>query len=200
MDLRVIGAGLPRTGTSSLRVALEHLLGGRCYHMSAIPGHPYDLGPAWDTALAGGLPDWGLLLKGYVAAVDWPASMFWRELARANPKAIVLLSLRENAEVWWRSTNETILPVARKALEPGWKQGRGLVTLLERFTGTDRWDDRATLTAAYDRHNADVREGVPPSRLLEWHPSQGWAPICRALGLPVPKLLFPWINRRSEWD
>ena len=199
MKLRIIGAGLPRTGTSSLRVALEQLLGGRCFHMSALRGHPFDFGPAWDSALAGQKPDWNALLDGYVAAVDWPASMLWQELSQVNPAMPVLLSLRENAEVWLQSMDQTILPVARKALAPDWKEGRGLVTLLERFTGTDHWDDPATLMAAYDRHNAAVRAAISPARLVEWHPSQGWAPICRALGLPIPKLLFPWVNRRSEW-
>ncbi|HEU0291677.1 MAG TPA: sulfotransferase, partial [Anaerolineales bacterium] len=87
MNLRVIGAGLPRTGTHSLKLALEHLLGGDCYHMREIPGHPFDLGPGWDQALTGGTPDWDVLLSGYIATVDWPASMFWRELGEANPDA-----------------------------------------------------------------------------------------------------------------
>jgi sulfotransferase family protein len=199
MNLRVVGAGLPRTGTSSLRVALEHLLGGPCYHMSAIPGHPFNLGPGWNAALTGKKTDWERLFRGYVASVDWPAAEFWRELSDANPQAVVLLSLRENAKVWWQSANETILPVARKSMEPGWKEGQSLVRLLQRFTGTERWDDRATLMAAFDRHNEQVRQGVPAFRLLEWHPSEGWAPICRALHLPVPKIMFPWVNRRSEW-
>src|SRR5512141_1585581 len=199
MNLRVIGAGLPRTGTSSLRVALELLLGGRCYHMSVIPGHPFDLGARWDAALAGRKTDWSMIFKGFVATVDWPAAIFWRELSDANPDALVLLSLRENAETWWHSAHQTILPVARKALEPGWKQGRGLVAILERFTGTDQWDDPAILMAAYERHNQQVRQAIPSAHLLEWHPSQGWAPICATLGLPVPSVLFPWINRRSEW-
>jgi hypothetical protein len=199
MKLRVVGAGLPRTGTHSLSVALEHLLGGLCYHMRVIPGHPFDLGAGWNLALAGGAPDWGQLLDGYVAAVDWPASMFWRELSAANPQALVLLSVRDSAETWWQSVDSTILPVARMALAPGWNEGRGLLDLLERFTETEQWDDPATLMAAYERHNAAVREIVPPSRLLEWQATEGWAPICRALDVPVPDLPFPWMNKREDW-
>src|SRR5262245_4855487 len=100
MTLRVIGAGLPRTGTASLSKALEHLLGGRCYHMSVIPGHPFDLGDGWDTALADGRPDWDLVFDGFIAAVDWPASAFWRELSEAFPDALVLLSTRDSAQTW----------------------------------------------------------------------------------------------------
>ena len=198
--LRVVGAGLPRTGTHSLQIALEQLLGGRCYHMREIPGHPFDLGDGWNRALAGDTSDVDGLLDGYVASVDWPASMFWRELSQANPAALILLSVRDSPETWWQSINTTILPVARRALEPGWNEGRGLLDLLERFTGTRQWDDPATLTAAYERHNAHVRRNASPGRLLVWQASAGWEPICLALRLPIPEVPFPWTNRRSEWS
>src|SRR6266545_3110957 len=113
MRLRVVGAGAPRTGTTSLKWALEHLLGGSCYHMMVIPGHPFDLGAGWDAALAGERLDWDRLFGGYVAAVDWPASIFWRELAAANPDALVLLSVRPAAGEWLRSVEEMVLPHAR---------------------------------------------------------------------------------------
>jgi hypothetical protein len=168
--------------------------------MSEIPGHPFDLGPEWDHALAGGIPDWERLVRGYVATVDWPASMFWRELSEANPEALVLLSVRDSAETWWQSLNETILPVARKALTADWKEGRGLLDLFERFTGRTDWDHPATLMRAYQMHNDAERQAIPQSRLLAWKASEGWAPLCRALDLPAPNDPFPWVNRRSEWS
>ena len=200
MTLRVVGAGLPRTGTESLQQALKFLLGGRCYHMREIPGHPFDLGEGWRLALAGGTPDWEALLDGYVAAVDWPAAMFWRELSEAYPDALVLLSVRESAESWFQSADATILPYARMGLAAGWNEGRDFVALLERFAGTKQWNDPATLLAAYERHNAQVRQVVPGDRLLEWRAEEGWEPICSALGLPVPDRPFPWTNRRREWS
>jgi hypothetical protein len=199
MKLRVVGAGLPRTGTHSLQIALEHLLGGRCYHMREIPGHPFDLGDGWERALAGDTTGLDQLLDGFVAAVDWPTSMFWHELSEANPDALILLSVREAAETWWHSIDETILPYARPALASDWNEGRGLLDLLERFTGTKHWDNPATMMAAYDRHNTQVRRSARPGRLLEWRATQGWEPICRALRLPIPEIPFPWSNRRSEW-
>ncbi len=199
MGLRVVGAGLPRTGTESLRWAIQHLLGGRCYHMGAIDGHPFDLGDGWRTALAGGRMDGADMLDGYIAAVDWPASMFWRDLSQANPDALVLLSVRDSAETWWQSANATILPVARMALAPDWREGRALLDLLERFAATEDWDDPETLMAAYERHNAEVRAGVALHRLLEWRATEGWEPICKALGVPVPDIPFPWANRREDW-
>ena len=125
--------------------------------------------------------------------------MFWRELSLANPDALILLSVRDSPEAWWRSANETILPYARMAQAPGWQEGRGLMKLLQRFTGSTQWDDPAILMDAYERHNAAVRRMAPAGLLLEWHASQGWEPICRALGLPVPDIPFPWTNQRSEW-
>ena len=199
MTLRVVGAGLPRTGTSSLTIALEHLLGGRIHHMSTIPGHPFDLGTGWNQALAGDMPDWDQLLDGYVAAVDWPASMFWRQLSETYPDALVLLSLRDSAKTWWQSVEATILPVARVALAPDWSEGRGLLELFEQFTGSKQWDAPAKLMAAYERHNAEVRQTVPPHRLLEWRAADGWTPLCAALDVPVPDQPFPWVNRREDW-
>lgn len=200
MPLQVVGAGLPRTGTASLKEALEILLGGKCHHMRELPSHPFDLGEGWTRALAGQAPDWEQLLAGYVATVDWPASLFWRELSIAYPDALVLLSVRNTAEVWWQSAESTILPVARLSLAPDWKGGRDFLTLLEKFTGTTHWDNPATLMNAYERHNAAVRETIPRHRLLEWQAEEGWAPICRALGLPIPNQPFPWTNRRGEWS
>jgi Sulfotransferase domain len=195
VSLRVVGAGLPRTGTSSLKEALEVLLAGRCYHMHEIPNHPFDLGPLWQTALRGETPHWNQLMNGYVAAVDWPASMFWHELSEANPDALVLLSLRDSAEAWWKSADESILPYARMALAPDWREGRDFLSLLERFTGSKEWDDSALLQAAYEKHNETVRQAVPPHRLLEWRVADGWSPLCGALGFPVPDVPFPWKNK-----
>lgn len=197
--LRLVGAGLPRTGTHSLKDALPRVLGGPCYHMTVIPEHPFDLGPGWRTALAGGKPDWDGLLDGYAASVDWPASMFWEPLSRAHPDALILLSQRESAEVWFASVAATILPAIRPALEPGWDQGRDILMLMERFAGTADWDTPEVLIRAYERHNDEVRRSVPSERLLEWHPGDGWEPICAALGLPVPDEPFPWMNRREDW-
>ncbi|MEZ4860402.1 MAG: sulfotransferase [Caldilineaceae bacterium] len=197
MSLTIIGAGLPRTGTTSLRQALEQLLGGRCYHMSVIPGHPFDLGAGWDQALADETPDWAQVFAGFVAAVDWPASLFWHELSAAYPNALVLLSTRDSAATWLASAEATILPYARMPLATDWNGGRGLTQLFERFTGSKQWDDPALLMAAHDRHNAAVRQAIPAHRLIEWRTGADWEPICRSLGLAIPDQPFPWTNRRE---
>src|SRR5262245_38107485 len=98
--LRVVGAGLPRTGTRSLKAALEVLLGGRCYHMQDVFEN-LDHVPIWRRALAGEPPDWHTFLADYVAAVDWPSSAFWKELS--DPDALIVLSTRSEAGTWWQS-------------------------------------------------------------------------------------------------
>ena len=112
MTLRVVGAGLGRTGTLSLKIALERLLGSPCYHMLEIFTHPEHI-PAWHAAARGAMPDWHELLGGYAAAVDWPAAAYWPELSEAFPDAVVLLSVRD-AQSWWQSADQTIFPALRK--------------------------------------------------------------------------------------
>ena len=109
-----------------------------------------------------------------------------------------MLSKRDSAETWWQSIDKTILPYARMALAPEWNGGRGLLDLLEGFTGKKVWDGASTMKEAYERHNAQVRPTIPRRRLLEWRATDRWTPICRALDVPEPHLPFPWVNQRSE--
>ncbi|MCB2098759.1 MAG: hypothetical protein KDE05_14095, partial [Parvularculaceae bacterium] len=112
MTLSVIGAGLGRTGTASLKVALETLGLGKCHHMSEVFGSPEQT-DLWVKA-AHGAPDWPTIFKGYGSAVDFPTAAFWRELADYYPDAKIILSLRD-PEKWYESTQETILSPAMAA-------------------------------------------------------------------------------------
>jgi hypothetical protein len=126
--------------------------------------------------------------------VDWPGASFWRELAAAYPQALVVLSLRD-AESWWRSASETIFPSSRRASGP-WREMVDAV-FAARFTSA--LDDRAACIAAYERHNTQVRREVPRARLLEWRASEGWEPLCAALGVPVPGEPFPRVNTTEQF-
>src|SRR5579862_5982463 len=106
--MRVVGAGLGRTGTHSLKIALERLLGAPCYHMVEVFAHPEHV-PAWRGAALGQMPDWHALFDGYAATVDWPSAAFWPELSEAFPETLVVLSVRD-AEAWWQSASQTIFP------------------------------------------------------------------------------------------
>ena len=197
MGLRVVGAGLPRTATRSLKVALELLLGGRCYHMHEVFEHLEDV-PVWRAAVRGDEPDWRSFPPDCVAAVDWPASAFWRELTDANPGAVIILSTRADARTWWQSCDATILGVARNGVGPGLADWLAMFhELLAREIGD--WDDAAAAQDFYERYNAQVRAEAPPDRFLDWRPEQGWEPLCLALGVAVPDEPFPHVNRREDW-
>lgn len=196
MVLRVIGAGCGRTGTASLKVALERLLGAPCYHMLEVFQHPEHIA-LWRQAMGGEEPDWNRLLEGFAAAVDWPAAACWPELMQAFPDALVLLSLRD-PDAWWESANETIFRAIAGGpdMPPEWKAMIDAM-MSERFRADP--NDRESCIRAFERHNAQVRASVPPARLLVWQSADGWNPICKALGLPVPDEAFPRVNTREEW-
>jgi hypothetical protein len=157
--------------------------------------HPEHV-PAWHTAAQGQMPDWHALLSGYAAAVDWPASAYWLELSEAFPDALVLLSVRDS-ETWWQSAHSTIFQaIPSLSHESEWFQ-MVKTMMVNRFTGA--LEDREACIAAFERHNAQVRATVPRERLLEWRATDGWEPICAALGLPVPEEPFPKTNTREDW-
>ena len=194
MTLRVIGAGMGRTGTMSLKLALERLLGGPCYHMIEVFPRPAHFG-LWTAAGLGKSVDWHALFDGFVAAVDWPAAAFWPEIAEAFPEAIILLSTRPS-EAWWKSASETIFAPRETPVPPPMADMLAAV-LSNRFTANRTNKDEAI--AAYERGNANVRATAPRSRLVEWTPGDGWAPLCKALGVPVPADPFPHANTTDEF-
>jgi hypothetical protein len=156
--------------------------------------------PTWRAAIRGDEPDWRSFPPDSVATVDWPASAFWRELAEANPHAVIVLSTRKSAAQWWESCDATILPIARRDEWPEYEDWLSMFhEQLAREIGAD-WNDRAVAEAFYERYNAAVRQEAPAGRLLEWRATDGWEPLCEALGLPVPDEPFPHTNTREEWN
>ena len=201
MTLRVVGSGLGRTGTKSLKEALEILLGDPCYHMLECfqrPEHP----AVWHQAMVGDDVDWDALLDGYVAAVDWPAAACWKELAAAYPDAIILHSERP-ADAWFRSADRTILEGFKKPRdewdEPGTNAWWDMAIAMFEHRFTPDFLDRDAAMAAVDAWNADVRATAPADRLVIWDTGAGWEPICDALGLPVPDQPFPHTNSTEEF-
>jgi len=202
MAVKVVGAGLGRTGTNSLKLALERLLGGPCYHMFELIERPQDTA-TWARAASGEAVDWNSLLSGFCATVDFPASLFWREILAASPEAVVLLSSRDSTETWWRSVERTILPSLSgdvPADRPDWASRRAMNLQALRTRLTPEWPDVGAVTAAYERHNAEVRREVPADRLIDWRPGDGWEPICSPLGLEVPAEPFPHENTTADFQ
>ncbi len=194
--LKVVGAGVGRTGTHSLKVALEQLLGGPCHHMVEVFAHPDEV-PIWTDAIEGRPVDWGKLMDGYVAQVDWPGASFWPELSSANPDALVILSVRD-PDSWFTSCSNTIFEGMSNMAEGGDPWMTAMARLLgQRFS--DRFTDRDPMVAAFEQHNDAVRAGIPADRLLEWTGADGWGPICERLGVAVPDEPFPKVNTTDEF-
>lgn len=197
--LRVIGAGLPRTGTMTLKHALETLLGEPCHHMTEVFDRIETDPPAFLAAAHGVRPDWDALYAGYAAAVDWPSSAFHLELAARYPDAIVVLSVRDCFDTWWASATNTIftgMDTAGFATE-AWTEMVDAIWA-RTFGGAQR-ADRNAVASAYERYHRRVRETVPPERLVEFTTGAGWEPLCAALDLPVPDEPFPCLNTTREW-
>ena len=206
--MKVIGAGFGRTGTLSLKAALEELGFGPCYHMTELFEHP-EHADSWDAARRGEAVDWDVLLGDYEATVDWPGCTFYEGLIERYPEAKVLLSVRE-PERWYRSTRETVYELSRiTVLSPLSRPTFRLVGLFvpaigkvarmntrliwdDTFDG--RFEDEAYAEAVFERHNAEVRRKVPPEKLLVYEVKQGWGPLCAFLGVEVPDKPFPRLN------
>jgi hypothetical protein len=197
MPLKVVEAGLGRTGTHSLKLALERLLGEPCYHMLEVFGRPDHVG-VWHQAALGQMPDWDAVFTGYGEAVDWPAAAFWQEMSDAYPDALILLSTRDSAG-WWRSCDNTIFEVFRKADDTMPAEWTAMIKELFRSRFAGDTSDQAAAIAAYERHNEHVRATAPADRLVEWQPGDGWAPLCEALGVAIPDEPFPHVNTTAEF-
>lgn len=198
MTLRVVGAGLGRTGTTSLKEALEYLLGGPCYHMVKVQERPEDP-DAWGDAYEGRPPEWRAFFDGYRATVDWPAAPFWSDISTTFPDALILLSVRD-PDAWWQSASNTIFPAMANAYfvpdapDDGWtRMARGMMAGF-----SPDWQDEQSAKAAFLAYNDQVRATAPADRLLEWQTGDGWAPICSALGLDVPDRPFPHANATAQ--
>ncbi|MFC4336626.1 sulfotransferase family protein [Salininema proteolyticum] len=200
--LHVIGAGLPRTGTLTLKNALEKLLDAPCHHMIEVAHNLERDVPRFTAAAAGEPTDWNEVYKGYRAAVDWPTSAFWKELIEAYPDAPVVLSFRDSPEQWATSMLNTVLKgfddPPEEMVESGWHDMVEAVWQ-KAAGGTDR-SDKAALEAFYSRHLEEVRSTVPEGRLLEFNPREGWEPLCGFLQVPVPDEPFPHVNSTKEFQ
>lgn len=197
MAIAIIGAGFGRTGTVSLRAALERLDCGPVYHMMEVFKYP-EHGPKWVAALQD-KSELDEILGDYRAAIDWPACYFWREMLAANPQAKVILTVRDSSS-WYKSIHDTLYQMLQKAPAtlPGQQINMGRKIIWEN-TFSEKLGDRDHAIAVYEKHNAQVIAAVPDEQLLVYQVSEGWQPLCEFLRCPVPDEAFPRTNSTQEF-
>jgi len=201
MSLKVIGAGVGRTGTYSLKLAINQLGFGPSHHMEEVLIHMPTQLPLWQAAVAG-KPDFEAIYDGYPAAVDWPTAGFHRELYAAYPEAKFILTHR-STESWVESFSSTIYKLisAPEAAPEPMREWIAMGTAVIARTGFPAGLDKSALGKAFENHIAAVKATIPASQLLVYQVKEGWEPLCAFLGVPVPEGPFPRTNDRGEfWD
>ena len=205
MTLEVIGAGFGRTGTASLKAALEILGYDKTHHMFEVMASSEQM-DMWHAIAQGGVPDWDAVYAGFPAAVDIPTAAYWRELSKAYPEAKVVLTVR-SPDSWWKSASSTVIPIGKAP--PAW--ARRFIPPIrknsEMVNGTI-WDrlfdgrqfEEAHAKAVFEEHNAAVQAETPAERVLVFEVKQGWEPLCGFLGKPGPDEPFPHVNDTEEFQ
>ncbi len=212
MAIKVIGAGLGRTGTTSLKIALEKLGFDPCYHMTELFEQPGHIG-TWEAAMRGEPVDWEEVFCGYRATVDWPGAAFYEDLMERYPEAKVILTVRD-PERWYVSALSTIYHARRTASSrvlaalglfiPGVRDVRRATGIVEDLAWEGifggRFEDREHAIGVFDRLNGQVVERIPPERLLVYDVKEGWAPLCAFLGAEAPEdEPFPRLNAAAAF-
>lgn len=211
-QLKVIGAGLGRTGTESLKKALEQLGFGNCYHMFELMKNPEHL-PEWEKLQRGETPNYELLFKGYQSCTDFPAAIYYREFMQQYPEAKVVLTVRD-ADKWYDSAAKTIfrkIPAVFMAMLPLFglfsKMARSYLpihtcaqSVVHEGFFYGRTHDREYTKTIFNAWNEEVKRTVPVERLLVFEVKDGWQPLCDFLGVPAPSVPFPRANDGDSFD
>ena len=202
MSIKLIGAGFGRTGTLSLKNALEQIGFGKCYHMLEVyqnDGHRDE----WVKAARGEAIDWVALFDGYQSSCDWPSCNFWREQLEVWPDAKVILTQRD-PERWYTSVMNTIWQSSSEAAssdDPTIRAGADMAFEVIWDPIFDRrMDDKQHVIDCYLAHNQQVRDAVPADRLLEFDPAMGWEPLCAFTGVEVPDTPYPSVNSTAQFQ
>ena len=208
--MKVIGAGLPRTATTTQMIAFEMLGFAPCYHMRNLLGDLEHGLPLWEAA-AEGNPDWGAIFADSQSTCDWPSARYYKELIEVYPEAKVVLTVREPAG-WVKSMRETVWAIhwgdsvlrhvsaARAAVDPLWHRYIDLMGYINwdpnngAFSPVENTFSDEGFAEVIERWNDEVMRTVPAERLLAWNPAQGWEPLCEFLGVDVPEQPVPRTN------
>ena len=194
MALSLISAGFGRTGTMSMKSALELLGLGPCHHMIEVNSDDAQRA-IWRAIAADESRDWDSAFAGYRSAVDWPSAFYWRELSEYYPQAKVLLTVR-SAESWYDSMTKTIFPSIAAIEDPA----AVAVKLIRQRVFGEVLYDKAHAIAIYEKNIADVQAAFGADRLLTYAIGDGWEPLSRFLDVPIPDEPFPRTNSADEFN
>jgi hypothetical protein len=208
--VKIIGAGFGRTGTASLKVALEELGFGPCYHMTEVFANPDHI-EVWEAAMRGDPVDWERLFHDYRATVDWPGAAFYEELMERCPDAKVILTVRD-PDRWYESTRSTIYNIQNVASSPVFSLAALFVPRLRHLrraalmaadlvwnrTFDGRFEDREHAIEVFERWNEAVEMRVSAEKLLIYEVKEGWGPLCEFLGVEAPDEPFPRLNAAAD--
>ena len=199
MTLKVIGAGFGRTGTLSLKEALEKLGFGPCHHMKEVMLNS-EQAEYFYLASMGEKVDWNEVFKDYNSAVDWPAAAYYRELADKYPDAKIILGMRD-ADSWYDSASTTIYQMSQNF--PKWirfilpRTDKIFMMIDKTVFGEPfsyRFEDRESTIQVFNDHVEEVKRVIPEEKLLMHSPKDGWEPLCEFLDVPIPEEPYPWVN------
>jgi hypothetical protein len=203
MGLSVIGAGFGRTGTRSLKAALEELGFGKCYHMVEVfknPGHMN----MWTEVIETGRSNWASIFEGFQAVMDWPASVYYKTLMAAFPDAKVILTVRD-PELWYESIRSTFYARSKKygrfliIIPTIYRFFKALEKVLWQGIFNSRLEDKTYAINIFNEHIEEVKRSVPGDRLLIFEARQGWEPLCEFLDVPVPRIPYPHVNKGQKY-
>jgi len=201
MSIKVIGAGFGRTGTLSLKFALEKLGYDKCYHMMEVMNHP-DHPAKWAAAHRGERIDWNDFYKGYQATVDWPSCNLWQTHADYFPEAKIILTLRD-PDSWYKSVMSTIYPSSARAKtskDPKESaRGEWASEIIWDHVFDGRMDDKDHVIDTFNRHNENIKEMVSADRLLIYGPPYGWETLCEFLKCDIPDSPYPKVNSTEDF-
>lgn len=213
MSLKIIGAGGPRTGTASLKDALEILGFGKCYHMQYLFNHPDEV-QYWHQLYDTGSVDFETMFDGFQSTVDFPGCFVYKELLNKYPDAKVILNVRD-PEKWYESALNTVYSVTPQTIGQKLNLMKKMI-LSSRFRKLAKsfmlvrkylWDgqyrgqfkDKDLAIQIYNDFNEEVKKHVPDEQLLIYRITDGWEPLCKFLNVPVPDKDFPNKNKRKEF-
>ena len=201
--MKVFGAGFGRTGTMSLKFALEKLRIGPCYHMREVVSRPSHI-KLWYDISRGEHPNWNRLFSGFNSAVDFPVCLFYKQLINIFPEAKFILTLRD-FDTWYISTANTIYKVP--SILPDWFERvvypiRMFIVMQVNLIWVglfkNNFSDRESTKLVYYEHIESVKKIIPADKLLIYNVKEGWEPLCEFLDVDVPDIPFPKVNDTVE--